>query len=454
MKNDLNKISPYFIKELDINKDTKYKRILIDASSLIVPERIDLIAKIKYIESKELNYKTNYFYKLYKKTIESFSKGLYTEPGNSYKNSFSKYIKEFDDLIIDMKENKFDPNKSLIPLGNNNAIIDGAHRLSVAYYFNQKVDCLKFEDISVNYNYEYFKKNLLEEEYLDYLTLEYCKLKQKIYIMLLKNFNDEKIDDDYKVIYIKNIPFNNTLIKNILFETQKLDLNDIDSLKLIVFETENINKYKEKIINEYNSDLIYISNIYENSIEILEMLLNKNSIEFLSNINIHHNTKINKQLKEIKEMMKMQNLNFEDYIFTSDVVMSLYDLKKCENIECLSHNKIKSNLTNNVAYNDKNYNKTLDELIYNPNNYFYYNSLKFLTLKNVKKNNTKDRILVNLVLIKSINLNKMFKIIKEKLKIKIRNVKIRLKEILKNVLKKIGLLEIIKKKIKKINVNN
>jgi len=336
-KDTLKKISPYLIKELNINEKTKYKRTLMDASTLIVPERIDLIAKIKYIKAKELDYRTKYFVKLYKKTIESFSQGSYKEPGNSSKNSFSKYIEDFNNLIIDIKENKFNPNKSLIPLGNNNAIIDGAHRLSIAYYFNQKVDCLKFEDFSVKYNYEFFKNNLLEEEYLDYLILEYCKLKKQIYVILTKNsYETKNINDNYKIIYKKNIPFNNILLKNLLFYFQKESINDIKSLNLIVFETNKIEKFKNKILSEYNSSLIYLSDTYEKSIEILEMFLNKNSINFLSNNDIHLNSNLNNQLNDIKRIFKEHNLDSDDYVFTSDIVMELYNLKVCKSIGYLS----------------------------------------------------------------------------------------------------------------------
>jgi len=443
-KDTLKKISPYLIKELNINEKTKYKRTLMDASTLIVPERIDLIAKIKYIKAKELDYRTKYFVKLYKKTIESFSQGSYKEPGNSSKNSFSKYIEDFNNLIIDIKENKFNPNKSLIPLGNNNAIIDGAHRLSIAYYFNQKVDCLKFEDFSVKYNYEFFKNNLLEEEYLDYLILEYCKLKKQIYVILTKNsYETKNINDNYKIIYKKNIPFNNILLKNLLFYFQKESINDIKSLNLIVFETNKIEKFKNKILSEYNSSLIYLSDTYEKSIEILEMFLNKNSINFLSNNDIHLNSNLNNQLNDIKRIFKEHNLDSDDYVFTSDIVMELYNLKVCKSIGYLSYNnkRISSTLIKNISYNKKNYTKALDDLLYNPNNYFYYNSLKFLTLKNIEKRSIKEKIIVNTTLIKSINLKMILNTIKVKLKIKTRNIKTKLREILN----KVGLLKIRKK---------
>ena len=58
---------------------------------LLVPGRIDLIAKYTYIENYVKHYDVKWFNNLYKAHIEAFSGGNYTEPTNPAKNSIIEY---------------------------------------------------------------------------------------------------------------------------------------------------------------------------------------------------------------------------------------------------------------------------------------------------------------------------------------------------------------------------
>ena len=56
------KISDFLVEKFKIDKSRKHKVLFMDARKLFLPERIDLIAKYKYIESVDKKIKTDFFY--------------------------------------------------------------------------------------------------------------------------------------------------------------------------------------------------------------------------------------------------------------------------------------------------------------------------------------------------------------------------------------------------------
>lgn len=178
-------IDPIFIKDLNINENKDYEKKYLNWNELICIDRIDVIAKILYLKSIIYNYHTLFFEEMYKDTIEVFSNGSYREPGNKEKTTFKKYKEIFIKLYEDITKNGFDEKKSIMILGKNNVPLDGGHRLAIAYYNKINVPYIKINDASVSYDLNYFKNNGLKSNYLDYLCLNYSKLKDNIYVMCL-----------------------------------------------------------------------------------------------------------------------------------------------------------------------------------------------------------------------------------------------------------------------------
>ena len=138
-------LSENFIKTKHITKETPFVTEEVRGRELLCPERIDLAAKIAYIEARETGGDMSFARELYRKHIEAFSEGYFTEPGDENKDSLEKFFSVFDELIDDFKKNGFNPEKSLIPVGQNNIILDGAHRTACAIYFDKTVTRKKTE---------------------------------------------------------------------------------------------------------------------------------------------------------------------------------------------------------------------------------------------------------------------------------------------------------------------
>ena len=142
-------LTPYFCETYMIDRHKDYPVEWIDSRTLLVSERLDLAAKVKYIESRESGQISPFVRDCYVKHIEAFSYGTFKESGYNEKDSIKKYIDSFHHLIDAIKASGFDASKSVIPVGKDNILLDGAHRAAVANYFNKKIPIIRLPDIKV-----------------------------------------------------------------------------------------------------------------------------------------------------------------------------------------------------------------------------------------------------------------------------------------------------------------
>ena len=170
-------ISDYVIKQHKIENDTPHTVEYMDGIELLTLERIDIAAKIKFIDAYETGKDLKRADELYRKHIDAFTDGHFTEYGDRNKNTYEKYKKTFIKIIESIKKEGFNPEISLIPVGADNVAIGGAHRIACAVYFNKKVKVVKFNHIKTVFDYNYFRKHLLDEQNLLLMVQEYAKYK-------------------------------------------------------------------------------------------------------------------------------------------------------------------------------------------------------------------------------------------------------------------------------------
>lgn len=249
-------LTPYFCETYGIDRDKDYPVEWIDPRILLVSERLDLAAKVLYIKSRESGQVVPFVRDCYVKHIEAFSYGTFKEGGSIEKDSIEKYFATFDQLIDGIKFSDFDKEKSVVPVGKDNIILDGAHRVSVALYFNKKVPIIRFPEEKVTYDADYFRKHLLDGQCLDFLVLEYAKLKGNVHLACVSPAIGWKlpyvqqlqkvINQDGKLIYSKNINPLNTSIGNFstIFENLTTTKNSSKnhtskSISVYLFETDD-----------------------------------------------------------------------------------------------------------------------------------------------------------------------------------------------------------------------
>ncbi|MEX0940415.1 MAG: hypothetical protein WDZ41_03575 [Candidatus Babeliales bacterium] len=363
------------------------------------------------------------------------------------KFNFKDYYCSFEKLIIEMKKNGFNENKSVLPVDKNLILIDGSHRLGSALACNILVSVKVLDKNTHRFSADYFKnkKDLvlsgLKTEYLDAMALEYTRLKQDTFIVSIFPAARGKLDrvrailnQFSTIVYEKDIQFFNNGPQNfihLLYETENWVgswQNNFAGVKgktngcfpenkglvhIFLIEANNLEilrQAKEQIrsLFKIGNDSIHINDTYDETLKLAEAVFNENSIHWLNHAKIKYCKNFERYINEFKQWLKQENIDKECFCIDTSAVLSAYGLRDCRDLDFLHHNfdaKV-SNLNNkylgshNTELKYHTYEK--DQIIFNPRYYFYYKGVKFASLNVIKllktnRNEEKDRHDINLI---------------------------------------------------------
>ena len=178
-------ISSYFLDAWEIDADTMLETDTIPPKRLLCANRFDLTCKLYYIDCLEKGTDTAFAKELYQAHIEAFSDGAFIEPGLNSKNSIQDYFEAFDRLIAEIRHNGFDSGKSVVPVGEDNVILDGSHRVAIAIYYDIPLTVVRVPGRSCNYDYAYFRERGLREAYLDFMAYQFIRFTDRVYTACL-----------------------------------------------------------------------------------------------------------------------------------------------------------------------------------------------------------------------------------------------------------------------------
>lgn len=410
-------------------------------SLLINENRIDIIIGIKYVEAYHKFYNTSFLKDLYIAYKTAFNNLL--EPDNTKQNTYYKtredFIKRFNTLINDIYNIK--TNNTLIPtlkINNNYWIQDGFHRLSILYYFKFKynISIIKeyniTEDILQNEikkykhpiphyyptNINFFKNKNLDEKYCNYTMEQYFKIFKKDFSCIIlfptnidlppNIYNEFKNDIIYKLEICEwNEQFTNNLIQLLYYDEEwckkyynhkAIECFKNKNDKLIILFTKKYNlsmlsNLKKKIRKFYNigNNSIHTPDTQEECNNLLQLLTN-NTISYMktsSSLYIYYNN-FNRLFNKLILFCKNNNIITDNICITGDSVLSLYNIKDCNNMEIFVNKEYEDIFKNsNFIIHNRNtlYNKHFEDIIHNPINYFYFKTMKFCCINIINKFN-------------------------------------------------------------------
>lgn len=194
--------------------------IVSDPRTLLVPQRFDLPIKLYYIDAYVRKLRMEFPTEVYCAHIHSITAFTNKEKGQKEKSSQNAFVDTFNKLIDSFLTEGYDSSRSIIPISREGIILDGAHRLACAIYFNIPLKVLRLNYVGVEgeikvpiYNFKYFQKYALSDEYLDIAARQYLKYTNKnVYLACLwpSIIDSEKrklaiklLSEEYPVIYIK-----------------------------------------------------------------------------------------------------------------------------------------------------------------------------------------------------------------------------------------------------------
>ncbi|MBT6029820.1 MAG: hypothetical protein HOH13_05905 [Crocinitomicaceae bacterium] len=397
---------------------------------LVNAQRFDLMAKYLFAQSYIMNLKTDWFSCLYESHLRVWN-GCHEEyPPSSIlnfncareykeKRGIREYIESFSALLDSIRTKGFDLSQSIIPTNIHKQIKDGAHRVSACLLFDKPVKYKKFDDSNfIAATAEYFKKAGLEDGFLDAMALQYCKLKSNTYVInlfpdALKNEAEVyKILSKYgTIVYEKNA----TLFKNgplnlirMLYEEPFEGWNNNFAkeksehcffgkhkkhrMRFILFECDSLEKTtkcKSEIRAFFKSyDVIHINDTHEESILSAQTAFNNNSLHFINHASPKHFKNFTDLFGRFKQWIAREGYSLDYFCIDTSAVLSVYGIRECADLDYLhSGSPIDSGI---VGIDDHDcelryHASSKDDIVFNPENHFYFKGVKFCSLNTIKK---------------------------------------------------------------------
>ena len=400
-----------------------------DNIQLITKNRIDIVIGIEYVDFYENKYNTEFFIDLHIEHKRAFN-GLKDRQYIGKK----QHLERFNTIINGIKDKQTNTQK--IPVckyKNEYWVIDGFHRISTLSYYNlnKNLEMLSFSNLEIEKsgyypidfffpyyptNIYFFKKKNYGLKYCNYTMYNFLKYYKKDFHCIILFPNDNILpknllnEIEKNIIYDITIPmdnfknnFKNNCIqllyyyegwcKNGGYKGKAIPcVNNGNNLKVYFIEKQDLNilvDFKKKVREYYNKGKhsIHIPDTQEDCNSLLD-LLNYNTLSFMDKtpsmyINFPN---FNKLFEKLKQFCKENNIDTKKLCITSSSVLSVYGIRDCGDMDLFIDKKYvdifkKTPFDNHNKYTiDKHYSKHFEDIIYNPDNHFYFQGIKFCNL--------------------------------------------------------------------------
>lgn len=394
--------------------EPEYEPHKMKALDLLTPNRLDIVAKYLFVKYQEQNINSTFAKELYLEHIKAFNG--FVENDESQKVGKEDFLNSFYSVLNSIKENGFN-NKHIIPLSKNQTIIDGAHRIACGIFLGKEVTTVSLNNKQQSFNYEFFEERGLDRLYLDAMALEYARLKDDTFVVIVWSTAEEHelelktvLNKYGEIIYKKDIPLNSNGMVHLVKQAYQREswlgsyINDFEGarnkarwcykkpgvLRVFLFESDkDLIAMKDEIrsIFKVEKHAVHINDTKEETLELAELLFNQNSINWMNGANIKEYKKFNGLFLKYSNWFINNELSKENFCLIGSV-LSVYGIRESSDIDYICNNNKEYDFsdkeieleTKKIQFSPVD----TDELIYNPKYHFYAHGQKFVTLDIIK----------------------------------------------------------------------
>ena len=355
-----------------------------------------------------------------------------TKHQDTEKHGSKSFLSKFKLLINSFLKNEYKESPIPVKMSGFINILNGSHRVGCMLYFNKSV-CIN-TDLNSNMficrpeyftNRELYKNrmplpgkntiNSIGQEYLDFSILEFIKLKRtntRIVCFFSDNYNlhqnkiNEIISPLVNILYKKKITLSKNGMKNIIREAYLSEtFVNVDwktnacfgnleecNINIFVIESDNIDilnkfsasggEYKKQLRDIFqNHHSVHITDNALDTLRMAKVFFNENTLTFYNKLDHNYSDTIKNKLNKFRANL-ITKTDLDNYCICSSFVLGLYNLREPQDLDYI-HNE--TEFTTDTSHNKyEELYPSIKDIIYKPENYFYFNGLKCCTLDVVK----------------------------------------------------------------------
>lgn len=428
-------LNPHFTGFLPMQNGIRYDEM--DPALFFSHKRFDLPAKYIYVKHREMGVGSDWARRMYSEHIRAFNG--YREPDGSGKEGKMAFIDSFDAIIDSVRAKGFDESMSMVPVTHSGDLIEGSHRVAACMYYRIPLKTLGFSFDTWAYPYSFFLERGLSREHCDAIAYEHCKLKENTYLVLLFPSavgRDEEVRTILQrygsILYEKEVRlFNNgpLLLMTQIYKNENW-LGDISNnfggarlkvqecfrtdspLRVLLIETDNPQKLKDakdeiRAVYRISNHSVHINDTHEETVRVSQLLFNENSIHFLNHATPAAFPRFQRHYGTLRQFCAGKDLDeMELLCLTGSSVMALYGIRDARDIDYFHfRDALPEDPSGGLGSHNKeirHYTMTRDDIIFNPENHFYFDGFKFASLEVVramkeKRDEEKDRVDIELI---------------------------------------------------------
>jgi hypothetical protein len=405
-------------------------------------DRFDLPIKDLFLDLHRKD--TSFGREIYKEHLRVWNG--FVEFDNPEKNTFEAYESAFIKIYQDLKQGDFDWQRSPIERNENGFLLNGSHRL-VASNSLEIVAALQVKQSWDRiFDYRYFEGKGLSDFYMDAAALQMARKNPDLRMIHIfpaaKGKRDELesvIQKFTKIAYHKEVKLN---VNGALRYTMELYRgerwvgdwgNDFggfrnkseacfpnsDALSIYWVELKDLDQariLKEEIrdIFKIGNHSIHINDTAEETLRLSRATLNANSLHFLNYSNLLEDEHFERLLKLYEHHIEDDGLDAENYCVTMGGVLSIFGLRGTNDLDYLHTPSLAplpciGDIESHNAKDDRWFEDSIDEILYNPKNHFYFGNIKVVApdlIYRVKMNRGKQKDGADLELLRGLLRNK------------------------------------------------
>ena len=385
------------------------------ARDLVTPNRFDVCAKHAYARLREIAPALRWGRLVYEKHILALNQAV---EGDGEKIGIDRFFASFDAVLDSIKSRGFDNSQSAVPIDGRFVLAGGAHRAAACLLYGanpviSRVPCADFR-----LTWGFFAKRGLEQDVLDYMALEYCRLRDDCLLAVVYPCAVAQIEaiesilaEKCKIVCRKKIlatgryaPQN--IIRQIYPNASWLGRAK-DGFKgasekarvcfagpryfyALLLQAESLadaaaTKEKARAKAGLSNHSLHITDDHTETVAIARMFFNANSIFFFNHATPINSPVFHERLIEYAAAVGAR----EDFAVHGSAVMEAFGIREADDLDYLSRGSealqtadSKISLGNEKAEHGD---YSLDELLFDPRRYFYFYGVKFVDLPLVER---------------------------------------------------------------------
>jgi len=382
------------------------------AADLLRPQRFDLLAKYLYAKHQSPGEVCNWQRRLYLDHIQVFNG--FVESDGSDKFGKAGFMAAYDSILTSIAQHGFDSDAGLLPISRDGVLLDGAHRATASLYQGCKVACARFDEAAPSYDYRWFRERGLPEHWLDAMASELCRLKPNTFIVLVyprAQGRDAElqalVETHGSLWYAKQVKLHGpgpvNLVRQVYADEPWVGswrngfagagnkagwgFHGDAPLRVFVVESDPDHmlalKQAVRELYQVENHSIHINDTHAETLQLAGLLLNTNSIHFMNRCNLVERSWFWRLFRHYQKWQQQAGVEPENYCIDGSAVMAAYGLRESRDIDFLhldAHADTGFREIGSHNHEARHYQQTIENLIIDPRQHFYYAGSKFLAL--------------------------------------------------------------------------